>query len=146
MNLASCITWPLPNHLACSLLFTDSKKDRLPWIVPSRLGKRNFANHRRLNPNAPKAREDRAARWKFAWQLSPLAACPQKVKDDVEDGMEVGGERSRSRQNRGNPGPRRVGQFGVAESSAHRTVPFGPDERSFKKDNNFSNTLLAEDQ
>ena len=30
---------------------------------------------------------------------------------------------SRRRQNRGNPGPRRVGQVGVVESSAHRTVP-----------------------
>ena len=28
-----------------------------------------------------------------------------------------------ARQNRGNPGPRRIGQVGVVESSAHRTVP-----------------------
>ena len=52
--------------------------------------------------------------------------------------------RSRRRQNRGNPGPRRVGQVGVVESSAHRTVPFGPDQRSFKTDGNFSNILLAQ--
>jgi hypothetical protein len=40
-----------------------------------------------------------------------------------------------------NKSPRRVGQVGVVESSAHRTRPFGPDQRSFKKDGNFSNTL-----
>jgi len=72
-------------------------------------------------------------------------SCPQEVKDGVEDGTKVGGARSparsRRRQNRGNPGPRRVGQVGVVESSAHRTRPFGPDQRSFKKDGNFSNTL-----
>jgi hypothetical protein len=88
---------------------------------------------------------DRAKRRKFAWQQSPLAASPQEVKDGVEDGTKVGGARSparsRRRQNRGNPGPRRVGQVGVVESSAHRTRPFGPDQRSFKKDGNFSNTL-----
>src|SRR5580692_2586142 len=70
---------------------------------------------------------DRAKRRKFAWQQSPLAASPQEVKDGVEDGTKVGGARSpartRRRQNRGNPGPRRVGQVGVVESSAHRTVP-----------------------
>src|SRR5271165_2116510 len=88
---------------------------------------------------------DRAKRWKFAWQKSPLAASPQEVKDGVEDGTKVGSARSpgrsRRRQNRGNPGPRRVGHVGVVESSAHRTGPFGPDQRSFKKDGNFSNTL-----
>ena len=31
-----------------------------------------------------------------------------------------------------NKSPRRVGQVGVVESSAHRTVPFGPDQRSFQ--------------
>src|ERR1700682_6129898 len=70
---------------------------------------------------------DRATRWKLAWQQSPLAASPQEVKDGVEDGTKVGGARSparsRRRQNRGNPGPRRVGQVGIVESSAHRTVP-----------------------
>src|SRR5271166_3239666 len=49
---------------------------------------------------------DRAKRWKFAWQQSPLAASPQEVKDGVEDGTKVGGARSparsRRRQNRGN--------------------------------------------
>jgi len=43
------------------------------------------------------------ARWKFACQQSPLAACPQEVKDGVEDGTKVGGARSpdwsRRRQN-----------------------------------------------
>src|SRR5208282_201124 len=57
---------------------------------------------------------DRAKRWKFAWQQSPLAASPQEVKDGVEGGTKVRGARSparsRRRQNRGNPGPRRVGQ------------------------------------
>ena len=33
---------------------------------------------------------DRAKRWKFAWQQSPLAASPQEVKDGVEDGTKVG--------------------------------------------------------
>jgi len=37
---------------------------------------------------------DRATRWKLAWQQSPLAACPQEVKDGVEDGTKVGGARS----------------------------------------------------
>jgi hypothetical protein len=66
---------------------------------------------------------DRAARWKFSWQQSPLAACPQEVKDGVEDGTKVGGARSRRRQNWRNSGPRRVGQVGVVESRVHRTVP-----------------------
>ena len=70
---------------------------------------------------------DRAARWKFSWQQSPLAACPQEVKDGVEDGTKVGGTRSaarsRRRQNWRNPGPRRVGQVGVVESRVHRTLP-----------------------
>src|ERR1700736_1890228 len=70
---------------------------------------------------------DRAARWKFSWQQSPLAACPQEVKDGVEDGTKVGGARSaarsRRRQNWRNPGPRRVGQVGVVESRVHRTLP-----------------------
>jgi hypothetical protein len=89
---------------------------------------------------------DRATRWKFAWQQSPLAACPQEVKDGVEDGTKVGGARSPARtsrrQNRGNQGPCRVGQVGIVEWSAHRNGPFGPDQRSFKSDVNFSNTLL----
>ena len=88
---------------------------------------------------------DRAKRWKFAWQQPPLTASPQEVKDGVEDGTKFGGARSptrsRRRQNRGNPGPRRVGQVGVVESSAHRTGPFGPGQCSFKKDGDFSNTL-----
>src|SRR5580693_4281019 len=92
-----------------------------------------------------KAMVYRATRWKFAWQQSPLAACPQEVKDGVEDGTKVGGARlparSRRWQNRRNKSPRRVGQFGVVESSAHRTGPFEPDQRSFKTDVNFSNTL-----
>jgi hypothetical protein len=79
---------------------------------------------------------DRATRWRFAWQQSPLAAFPQKVKDGVEDGAKVGGARSparsRRRQNWRNKSPRRVGQVGVVESSAHRSVSFDPDHRSFK--------------
>src|ERR1700719_2935856 len=78
---------------------------------------------------------DRAPRWKFAWRQSPLAACPQEVKDGVEDGTKVGGSRSPARtsrrQNRGNQGPCRVGQVGVVESSAHRNGPFGPDQLEF---------------
>src|SRR5208282_637630 len=64
---------------------------------------------------------DRATRWKFPWQQSPLAACPQKVKDGVEDGTKVGGARSparaRRRQNWRNKSPRRVRQIGVWRSS-----------------------------
>src|SRR5580704_16787364 len=70
---------------------------------------------------------DRATRWKFSWQQSPLAACPQEVKDGVKDGTKVGGTRSaarsRRRQNWHNPGLRRVGQVGVVEWSAHRSLP-----------------------
>src|SRR4029077_17004400 len=70
---------------------------------------------------------DRAIRWKLAGQQSPLAASPQEVKDGVEDGTKFGGARSptwsRRRQNRRNKSPRRVGQVGVVQSSAHRTVP-----------------------
>src|ERR1700738_1973981 len=70
---------------------------------------------------------DRATRRKFAWQQSPLAAGLQEVKDGVEDGTKVGAARSpdwsRRRQNRANPGPSRVGQVVVVESSVHRTVP-----------------------
>src|ERR1700692_2567775 len=70
---------------------------------------------------------DRATWWEFAWQQTPLTACPQQVKDGVEDGTKVGGARSAARssrrQNWDNPGPRRVGQVGVVESSAHRMVP-----------------------
>src|SRR6266404_3040983 len=92
---------------------------------------------------------DRATRRKFAWQQSPLAACPQKVKDGVEDGTKVGGSRSparsRSRQNWRNKSPRCVVHVGGVESNAHRTSygPSGPDQRSFKTDVNFSNTLLV---
>jgi hypothetical protein len=59
----------------------------------------------------------------IAWQQSLLPACPQEVKDGVEDGTQVGGARSRRRQNWRNKSPSRVGQLGVVESSAHRTVP-----------------------
>src|ERR1700736_4376256 len=69
---------------------------------------------------------DRATRWKLAWQQSPLAASPQKVKDGVEDGTKVGGARSparsRRRQNRGNPGPRRVGQVAVRSVQLNRVL------------------------
>src|ERR1700676_1132856 len=72
---------------------------------------------------------DRATGWKFEWQQSPLAACPQEVKDGVEDGTKVGGarspSRSRRRQNWRNKSPRCVGQVGGVESSAHRTS-YGP--------------------
>src|SRR6266446_8817971 len=95
---------------------------------------------------------NRATRRKFAWQQSPLAACPQKVKDGVEDGTKVGGSRSharsRSRQNWRNKSPRCVVHVGGVESSAHRTSygPSGPDQRSFKTDVNFSNTLSDQPQ
>src|SRR6266481_1439713 len=85
----------------------------------------------------------RAARWIFAWQQSPLAACPQEVKDGVGDGTKVGGARSparsRRRQNRRNKSPRCIVHVGGVESSAHRTSygPSGADNRSFKTDVNF---------
>src|ERR1700720_1668943 len=88
---------------------------------------------------------DRAARWKFSWQQSPLAACLQEVKDGVKDGTKVGGTRSaarsRRRQNWRNPGPppRWSGRCRRIESASYG--PFGPDQRSFKTDVNFSSTL-----
>src|SRR5271165_5044795 len=84
---------------------------------------------------------DRSARWKFAWQQSPLAACPQEVKDGVEDGTKVGwcavahpvappAELAQSR-----PTPRWSGRCRRIESASHG--PFGPGQRSFKTDVNF---------
>src|SRR5271166_3748 len=62
---------------------------------------------------------------------------PQEVKDGVEDGTKVGDARPparpRRRQNRGNPGPRRVGQVGVVESSAHRTGSLWPGSALFQE-------------
>jgi hypothetical protein len=93
---------------------------------------------------------DRSARWKFSRQQSPLAACPQEVKDGVEDGTKVGGARSatrsRRRQNWRNPGPtlRWSGRCRRIESAWYG--PFGPVQRSFKTDANFSNTLLEYNQ
>ena len=37
--------------------------------------------------------------------------------------------------------PTQRDQVGVVESSTHRTGPFEPDQRSFKPDVNFSNSL-----
>ena len=88
---------------------------------------------------------DRATRWKFAWQQSPLAACPQEVKDGVEDGTKVGGARSPARSPppeepaQQEPTPRRSGRCRRIECSSYG--PFDPDRRSFKTDVNFSNTL-----
>jgi len=88
----------------------------------------------------------RATRWKFAWQQSPLEACPHEVKDGVEDGTKVGGARTSRRQNRGDQGTCRVGQVGIVEWSAHRNGPFGPDQPSFKTDVNFSNPSKSQNQ
>ena len=89
---------------------------------------------------------DRATWWEFAWQQTPLTACPQQVKDGVEDGTKVGGARSAARssrrQNWDNPGPRRVGQGRCRRIECSSYGPFGPDQRSFKTEVNFSNTLL----
>src|SRR6202035_324459 len=90
---------------------------------------------------------DRAARWIFAWQQSPLAACPQEVKDGVEDGTKVGwcavarpvAPPAEPAQQK--PTPRQSGRCRRIECSSYR--PFGPDKRSFKTDVNFSNTLLG---
>src|SRR5271165_3801858 len=88
---------------------------------------------------------DRATGWKFAWQQSPLAAGPQDVKDGVEDGTKFGGARSptrsRRRQNRRKkkPTPRPSDRCRRIESSSYG--PFDSDQRSFKTDVNFSNTL-----
>jgi hypothetical protein len=88
---------------------------------------------------------DRATRRKFAWEQSPLAACPQEVKDGVEDGTKVGGARSpdwsRRRQNRANPGPRRVGHVGVVESSVFIVRSLWPGSALLQDDVDFSNTL-----
>jgi|SRR5580704_8442359 hypothetical protein len=88
---------------------------------------------------------DRATRWKLAWQQSPLAACPQEVKDGVEDGTKVvvlGRPPGRAAGRTGviPPMPRRSGRCRRIERSSYG--PFGPDQRSFKTDVNFSNTLL----
>src|SRR5580700_6229993 len=88
---------------------------------------------------------DRAARWKFSWQQSPLAACPQEVKDGVEDGTKVGGARSAARS----PPPAELAQPGPTPRWSGRgrriksasSAPFGPGQRSYKTDVNFSNTL-----
>src|ERR1700694_2493700 len=86
---------------------------------------------------------DRATRWKLAWQQSPLAASPQEVKDGVEDGTKVGGARSPARSRRRQvpgqprPTPRRSGRYRRIECSSYG--PFGPDQRFFKTDVNFSN-------
>src|SRR5580704_1344446 len=88
---------------------------------------------------------DRAPRWKFAWQQSPLAACPHEVKDGVEDGTKVGGSRSaRPDEPPAEPGqprpmPRRSGRYRRMECSSYAL--FGPGQRSFKTDVNFSSTL-----
>src|ERR1700680_4503828 len=88
---------------------------------------------------------DRATRWKFAWQQSPLAACPQEVKDGVEDGTKVGGTRSPAPGSptaalvQQKPTPRRSGRYRRIECSSYG--PSGPDQSSFKTDVNFSNTL-----
>src|SRR6266436_7537065 len=90
---------------------------------------------------------DRATRRKFAWQQSPLAACPQEVKDGVEDGTKVGGARSpdgsRRRQNWANPGPSRVGHVGVVESSVHRTVPVARISASSRQTSTFQTPSQA---
>src|SRR5580693_3809051 len=92
---------------------------------------------------------DRAARWKFAWQQSPLAACPQEVKDGVEDGTKVGGARSpaqsRRLQNGRNPGPRRVSQVGVVESRVHRTVPLARVSALSRQTSTFQTPSYAQD-
>src|SRR6202171_2154953 len=89
---------------------------------------------------------DRATRWKLAWQQSPLAASPQEVKDGVEDGTKVGGARVArpvappAEPGQPRPTPRRSGRCRRIECSSYG--PFGPDQRFFKTDVNFSNTLL----
>src|SRR5260370_18025079 len=87
---------------------------------------------------------DRSARWKFSWQQSPLAACPQEVKDGVgrHEGWwcAVGhpvappAELAQSR-----PTPRWSVRCRRIESASYD--PFGPLQRSFKTDVNFSTTL-----
>jgi hypothetical protein len=61
--------------------------------------------------------------------LNPPSSRAPARRSDVsgEDGTKAGGARSparaRRRQNWCNKSPRRVGQVGIVESSAHRTVP-----------------------
>src|SRR5690349_10222914 len=88
---------------------------------------------------------DRTPRWKFPWQQAPLAACPQQIEDGIDDATKVGGARTpawpRRRQNRCDPGPsrRQSGRYCRIGRSSYRTRV--ADERSFKTDVNFSNTL-----
>jgi hypothetical protein len=61
---------------------------------------------------------------KFAWQQSPLAACPQEVIDGLEDSAKVGGARSPDwplrRQKRADKGPSR--SFGSKWQTEHAFV------------------------
>jgi hypothetical protein len=88
---------------------------------------------------------DRAARWKFSWQQSPLAACPQEVKDGVKGRHEgwwyAVGRPVAPPAELAEPGltPRWSGRCRRIVSASYG--PFGPGQRSFKTDVNFSNTL-----
>src|ERR1700747_2812790 len=67
---------------------------------------------------------DRAKRWKFAWQQSPLAASPQEVKDGFEDGTKVGGCAVAPPAEPGQrmPTPRRSGRCRRIECSSYGSL------------------------
>src|SRR6266478_2223875 len=90
--------------------------------------------HTRVLPGS-KVMADRAIRRKFAWQQSPLTACPQEVKDGVEDSTKVGwcavarpvsppAELAQQK-----PTPRRYGRCRKIECSSYDAS--GPDHRYF---------------
>jgi len=74
-----------------------------------------------------------------------LAACPQQVKDGVDDGTKVGtwsvARLAARRQNRCNPGLSRVSQVGIGKIGCSSYRARVADERPFKTNVNFSNTL-----
>src|SRR5271166_5576195 len=87
---------------------------------------------------------DRAARWNFSWQQSPLAACPQEVKMALRTArrLVVRGRppgRATGRTGATRAAPRWSGRFRKMESASYG--PFGPGQPSFKTDVNFSNTI-----
>src|ERR1700730_3815270 len=83
---------------------------------------------------------DRAARWKFSWQQSPLAACPQEEKKALRTArrLVVRGRppgRTAGRTDATRPTPRWSGRCRKIESASYG--PFGPGQHSFKTDVNF---------
>src|SRR5271166_3869672 len=83
---------------------------------------------------------DRATRWKFAWQQSPLAVSPQEVKDGVRGRHEVWWcAVARPLAPPAEPGqPKSTPRWsGRCRNRECIVQSFGPGQRSFKTDVNF---------